>query len=390
MSANWEGDVASYDEADALFGNPGGDFPALGAADTNNDGEVDGLTSGGNFLYTEDAHPTDPEGTTDDDAWDSVRIWRNWDSPYSVKIGANGQAGELSLSSQHKLRIMNLSIGEAVGSIGTFTVSGFGTLFCSDRDAFPQWVRDAISLATGGSIVPAAVTYDDLGNEDDHPYAGHVKVEQPAGNYNLWVGKAGSGYASISSGGVVEVRHQVIVGGYYDGATLVAGQHGQLNIAGQGSLVFVHGKFLADTGIPTAVTAAKPMQVTTAGVVLLSQGTLYSRTGIVNAGVIEAYGAYGEHSIISAGEWEYDEEVIHVGELVNTGLIRVREGATLKLNCPLTNTGEIYLESGATLNCSAGILVAGVIRRAPCGPAAILIDEGAITIPEAVAVEMIA
>ncbi|QDV74304.1 hypothetical protein [Botrimarina mediterranea] len=63
------------------------------------------------------------------------------------------------------------------------------------------------------------------------------------------------------------------------------------------------------------------------------------------------------------------------GECVNTRLVRVPAGATLKITCPFVNSGQIYLESGAILDYPAGITNnGGQIRRSPCCPAACVKD----------------
>lgn len=384
MPVDWEGDVTPSTSTD---------FPVLpGTLDTDNDNVPNLLSDdGGNFLYTDDLSPTDPEGASmDGDAWDCVKTWRRWAFVFAVIVGDTAR-GSLSIFSQATLRITNLTIGNAVGSHG-FVGVGSNSLFSNDRDAFPYSVRQIISQAKGGSVDPEDVVYSMLG-DPAHPYSTFDKVEQPAGNYNVWVGKRGTGILNVDSFCAFEVRHQLIVGGYYAGeeedGALTAGEAGIVKISGTNSILYGHGKFLADTEDPATVTAAPPLQVTTAGTVILSQGTLYNRTGIVNAGIIDVLGEFKEHSTISAGEWVEDSETI-VGELVNTGLIRVRAGGTLKITCPLTNSGEIIIDEGGTIDFAGGVLVRGLIRYSKCGDAPVEIDTGVITIPDDRVADMVA
>lgn len=358
--------------------------------DTNDDGSFDFLpdlssASFGGVNLNGDASASDA-AVAGDAAWDSVRTWKYWDFKAPVTVGGT-YYGELvygGSDARHGLRCTDLVIGDTATGVGLVRIEGAGG-FCNDRDSLPQTIRKAIAWSQSSSYDPATVVYDDLGDATNHPYSGFSKVEQPAGNYNVWVGKEGFGRLEVANDSRMEIRHQLLVGGRYVSDVFTAGKGGALTM--EDVSVVCYGRFLADTGAPETITAAEPSQVSALGVISLTRSLLHVRTGLVNAGLIVVRGAAGEEgtelsgvtSSITAESWVVGEETI-VGKLVNDGSLVVQAGATLIVGCPIENSGSIYLESGAKLIVPS-ITGTGTVKCSPCCPAAVIIEGGAVMMP---------
>lgn len=400
MGVSYDGDVRPVSASG---------FPFVDALDADQDGSTDYLVAGGDGIITTGISQTDPTGTTGGLPWDAVQVWRSYDSPYPVIVGYD-QHGVLTINGNASLRWTHLSIGDTVDGVGEVEITGFGSLFQSDRDQLSQDHRRALSLANGKDI--DAIVYNDLfGDTSDNPFTNWLP--QLAGNYNCWVGRRGYGKLGIYSGARCVVRHRLFVAcreTAEDTLTASPLSHADdavdalLDVATVGDLATlegaVGGELRIDSGAELVVTgvtaddrdplsppgigsqdaqigvAALPSVFGETAVVRLA-GRLAPHGGLINQGTIVVPEAADGTLLVATKHLTNgaDEPYDHAGTLTNSGLIVVKRDASLFVPSPLVNDGLIYLESGARLIVPQGVTGDGVIERSPCCPAAILVDE---------------
>jgi hypothetical protein len=419
-------------EGDVHPVSPAG-FPVFGGSDADSNGVVDFLFPGGNGIITDGIDQTDPTGAPGGSiglAWDAPQVWRAYSSPHPVVVG-HLSSGSLTISAGGNLRHEHCVVGMEPGSHGTLNVTGFGSLWNSDRDDLPNTARAAIALARG--IAPSAVTYNMLFGRTavGNPYPA-VSPMQP-GAYNLWCGRKGAGAVNITAGGRVVVRNRLLVGGYEpvedtemagggspkplhpdtagpinpvqkivspgDAATFLDGPGGVLILDGIGSAIYVVGKTGSNASPyptkktdgttaeqntynaninETAMTAAQsPDSVIgqTSMMMLRSGAAAFFGGGLINRGVLVAGGAGANPGTALISFKPAIPPA--VATLTNNGLIYVRSGTTLAINGDIANEGEICVEPGAQLELQ-GTVSGNPVRFSTCSSVAYFIEAGLI------------
>lgn len=376
-------------------------FPFTNFSDPNEDGFNEYLPPAGTALITDGASPTNPDGSVGGLPWDDAQIYRAYHFQYPAIIGYRETRASATIAGGENLRCGHVILGMEAGSSGSFTVSGFGSLFSNDRDAVPGYIKRAIGLAR--SEDPDTITYPDLytntaGYVGGSPFT-NPPTPIPAGAYNLWCGRKGIGRLNVFQAGVANVRNRLLVGGYepvedtqFAGAgtpnpehpdaygpvngvakivtvgeplTWVDGPGGVVLIDGVGSLLTITGK----TGASTA-TASPVSIIGRNGVVsITNDGGLWAGSGLENRGVI-LVGGEGSTNTITVSPTVAGT----TPSLVNTGLIYVRKGATLALSGPVTNEGEIFIEHGGALTVTEAI--DGTAPKYGCPTAFALLEDG--------------
>lgn len=370
MPVLWDGDVSPIGSVSP--------FVNVEALDADNDGHIDGITSLGlSRIIDVDASQTDPEGDSGGLPWDANRIWAQWDYNAALQVGIKN-AGSLHLSAGGHLRMTDLVIGEEANAIGYLQLTGSnGTndaTFNNDRDLIPYEVLKAHDLAVGSAKSLDEIVYDDIGADVSDLVSGTVAWERiPAGGYNGWVGKEGYGELDLNLAARVELRHQLLVGGYYltnndDTSDWVDGRGGLVAI-GPGCTLLSRGRLAADTprvgSTPESDPTGIPGRIGSSGIVKMTGGNLLSIVGLINGGHIEIE-TTSEPASLGAGQWA---DPVERGTIINRGLITVRSGSTLNVAAPMVNEGIIHLESGAKLATQDYSVSGGVIEYDKCGTA---------------------
>jgi hypothetical protein len=323
---------------DVIPALPTGGLAAPAAMDFDGSGALDLLFTGGNGIVSSGlgADPASPR-------WDGSDVWRAWDNNQDAIVGETA-LGRLALSGGEVMRWRHLMIGKEAGATGYVTLSGDGTRFTNSRENVPWADKLATRLATGsyGSDRDAffttvkAIDYDDIGAYTTG--ASFTRVRRAKGSWNVWAGMAGYGGLSIEAGAQMEVEHQLLVGGQVISEAWEDGAGGYVQISGSELIVY---------GVAYASSSADP-----------STGAA-SRIGA--RGLIDVRG-----SILRFAQG-----------LENTGTIVVRAGGGGRptvLRGDLTNSGVIYVEEGATLLYEGDYTEAGgVVYRAKCGDPAVII-----------------